>query len=155
MRDGKRLAKIQRGRSLSDTAWSLLIVGTAVAVFGRAQTWLVLVGVVLWGIGIGVQIAASIYTLSVKARTHQSIELGWVLEEEPWPRPDFRERKLEAPRPSRYYRSLHGDTWHFCRNCRTAPQSEYEIYIGTSPPGDRCNECLWLAERDLCTQVES
>jgi hypothetical protein len=53
-----------------------------------------------------------------------------------------------------YRRRKDKDTWHWCRNCRNDPKSDYIVYSGAGKPtyGELCNECQ-AKVRDLnCKQ---
>jgi hypothetical protein len=48
-----------------------------------------------------------------------------------------------------YRRSKRSDTWHFCRNCRHWPTSNY-VERGTHPGGELCDECRAKRKRNDC-----
>ena len=43
--------------------------------------------------------------------------------------------------PPNYRRLLKSTIWHFCRNCRLWPTSDYVSHRGTTPPKKLCNLC--------------
>jgi hypothetical protein len=54
--------------------------------------------------------------------------------------------------PSQYRQRNDSDTWHFCSNCSSYPNADYEVHQegGTPTSGELCNECQSKRSEDNC-----
>jgi hypothetical protein len=145
---------IRHSKKLADAAWALLLIGTAVAVFGRRLTPLVLLGVSLWSIGIVLQAWASIQTLQARGHLDGRPPVPEPTFADHFRFPDLGDRPEWLGHRFTMYRSRGGSTWHFCTNCHTAPTSDFDVYVGPTPPDPLCNECLHLQAAGSCSRPE-
>lgn len=49
-----------------------------------------------------------------------------------------------------YRRKRGSDTWHWCRNCRNDPKSDYEEQPQKPTTGELCNECRTKEAAGTC-----